>query len=89
MAKSKGKPNDNPVPAKVSGSDLIISRDDPLARFIFRKTDMSLPATITKDTPGVEAIVKSYIVRSDGCNQITNADAARKFLNKNNIGVTK
>ena len=82
MAKSKR--NETPEPAKVSGSNLIISRGDPLAKFILRETNMNLPATLTKDTPNVKAIVKSYVMRSDGYSQ-ENADAAKKFLEKNNM----
>jgi len=83
---AKAKTRQKPELAKASGNTLIIPKCDPLGKYITRKTGMSLPATITKDIPGIEKIIKSYIVRTNGCNQTANAKAAGTFLTKNNLG---
>ncbi len=88
MAKQKPKDKPEVIPAKTEGSSLVIDISDPVGMYITRETNMSLPAKITKDTPNAVKIVKSYILRSNGCNQVANAETADKFLKKNNL-ITK
>ena len=84
MAKSdKMKKAEIPI-AKIERDTLVIANGDPVGMFITRSTDMSLPAKLTKDIPGIKAIVESYIVRANGCNQVASAEAAGKFLTKLN-----
>ena len=85
MANSQPKEKKEIPPAKIEGASLVISLGDPVGMYITRTTGMSLPAKLTKDIPDVETIVKSYILRSNGCNQIASVEAAEKFLKKNNL----